>query len=187
MSWAVMSRGYGLIKERWIIIPRWPDFQHYKNRDPLWIKDYVKQLRNDEWMGLSLAQRGLLQGLRLLYAESNGVVSESGARRRLVGSESDARYWRVHLESLNHAGFIRFSASKPLALEKENKQTLSKGLSNGNGYVENLARYTGCVTVRGSHSVSHKYDPLGTERPPEGWPYPRPSKSEVAAALEARG
>ena len=126
------------MKERWIVVPRWEDFQHYKNRHPPWIKDYVKQLRNDDWMGLSLSQRGLLQGLRLLYAELNGVVSEGVARRRLVGSESDARYWRVHLEAINHAGFIEFRASKPLALREQSfsnppKPPQESESRNGNG------------------------------------------------------
>jgi hypothetical protein len=56
---------------RYIVIPNWdgPDgFQHYRDRDPIWIKNYRALMAKDEY-----------------------------------------------LESLNHAGFIHFSASKPLA------------------------------------------------------------------------
>ena len=108
--------------DRWIVIPRWDEFQHYKDRDPIWIKDYVLQVRQDEWLYSRLSQRGVLWGLRLLYTETNGALSETGARQKLVRSASDARRWREHLEALNHAGFIELSASKPLASETETEK-----------------------------------------------------------------
>jgi hypothetical protein len=111
--------------DRWIVIPRWTEFQHYKDRDPFWIKDYIRQVRDDTYLSLNLAQRGLLHDLRLLYAESGGQLNEAGARRRLVGGSSGARTWLVHLEALNQAGFVEFSSSKPLALEKEKEKETS--------------------------------------------------------------
>lgn len=51
------------------------------------------------------------------------------------------------------------------------------------GWVENLNAYTGCKLVRGTHGFSHRYDVLGTDRPPVGWPHERPSREEIAGAL----
>lgn len=107
-----MSRGS---EQRWIVIPRWDGkdgFQHYSDRDPTWIKDYRNQLAKDEYRDLSFHLRGILHGLRLSYAASNRQLrDDTVALTRRLGH----RVTRRDLESLNHAGFIRFSASKPLA------------------------------------------------------------------------
>ena len=171
--------------ERWIVVPRWADFQHYKNRNPPWIKSYVKQVRDDEYLSLGQAERGLLNDLRMLYAEAHGQLREEAARRRLVRSESDARRWKRRLDLLNHAGLVGFSASKPLALENREQNKLSKTPSRAVAFVPNLSSYTGCRLVRGTHGTSHKRDPLGMDKPPYDWPYPKPTRAEVAAALEA--
>jgi hypothetical protein len=52
------------------------------------------------------------------------------------------------------------------------------------GWIENLGRYTGCSLVRGSHATTHVRDPLGTDRPPADWPYDRPTRDEIRAALD---
>lgn len=101
--------------ERWIVIPRWdgPDgFQHYKNREPTWIKNYTRLLNDEEYRSLTMHQRGVLHGLWLEYAASNRQIPDStlSITRRL-----GERVTRATLEALNHAGFIQFSASKPLA------------------------------------------------------------------------
>ncbi len=96
----------------WIVIPNWERFQHYKNRNPLWIKSYLELMGDDAYLGLTFHQRGVLQGIWLEYAR---------ARRQLLGSTSSlsrrlgGRVTTETLEALNHAGFIHFAASKPLA------------------------------------------------------------------------
>ena len=50
-------------------------------------------------------------------------------------------------------------------------------------YVSDLSNYTGCRHVYNGHAVHGVRDPLGTDRPQEGWPHPRPTRQEVAAAL----
>lgn len=49
-----------------------------------------------------------------------------------------------------------------------------------------LARYTGCRQVRGTHGTGHVYDPLGTDKPPPDWKHGYPSRDEVEAALAAQ-
>lgn len=46
-------------------------------------------------------------------------------------------------------------------------------------------RITGCRQVRGT-GLGHRYDPLGTDRPPQGWPHDPPTEEEIAAALDQR-
>jgi hypothetical protein len=99
--------------ERWLVIPRWDDFQHRdmaRSTIPPWIKTYTKLMSDDDFLGLSFHLRGVLVSIWMEYA---------AARRQLLGSTSTLtrrlgqRVTTRDLESLNHAGFIHFSASKP--------------------------------------------------------------------------
>jgi len=133
------------VTERWILIPGWQDFQHYKDRDPFWIKDYLRQLRDDDYLGLDLAERGLLLDLRKLYAEGRGVLSESGAKQRLLRSDYDKRTFRRRIESLNHAGFIQISSRRPLDTETETEKertTAGESTKNKAAGFRNLASLT---------------------------------------------
>jgi hypothetical protein len=49
-----------------------------------------------------------------------------------------------------------------------------------------VVRYTGCRFVRGSHGSTYQHDPLGTDVPPPDWPYPRPTRAEIATAERVR-
>lgn len=105
--------------ERWIVIPNWEKFQHYKDRGPKWIKNYTRLLSNDDYLMLTGNRRALLHGLWLVFASSGlgDDLSETCVRldvqllnRRLGLAAKMADY-----EALNHAGFIALSASKPLS------------------------------------------------------------------------
>lgn len=104
----------------YIEIPNWAGeddaragFQHYKHRDPKWIKNYTRLLAKDEYLALTLRQRGLLHGIWLAYASAGRKLGSSPVQlRRALGSETvRAR----DIEALNHAGFIHICASEPLA------------------------------------------------------------------------
>jgi len=97
---------------QWIVIPNWDKFQHYRDRDPTWIKNHRSLLHSDAYRNLSYHQRGVLHGLWLEYAAANRQIRDSTLTlTRQLGQ----RVSRRDLETLNHAGFIEFSASKPLA------------------------------------------------------------------------
>lgn len=100
---------------RWIVIPRWDDFQHYKDRDPKWIKNYTRLVNDDAYLDLPLLHRGVLHGIWLLYARHERGLSEARARQVLVTSAAEARRWRDTMTSLSDAGFIHLVASNPLA------------------------------------------------------------------------
>ena len=101
-----------------IIVPKWEQFQHYKGRDPVWIKVYTKLLHDSSYMQLSLASRGLLQMIWLHYAASSLVLRVRDVRA-LVGPH---RGIGLQLKSLRDAGFIDLSASRLLAAKKEKEE-----------------------------------------------------------------
>jgi len=156
----------------WILVSGWERFQHYRDRDPAWIKLYIGLRSNAEWCELNLHQRGVLVTIWLEYAASNGRLSVELIRRRLGLS------FRMRtLETLNDAGFIEFSDSKPLALRaraKEKEKDLPKKVSKPKTSNERK-KITGYRFVRGSHSGTYVPDPNGTDTPP----YPVPGVKEI--------
>lgn len=97
------------------MIPNWdgPEgFQHYKDRTPRWIKNYTELLHDDAYLRLTLVQRGVLHGLWMEYASARRQIPDSTLT---VSRRLGQRVTRATLDSLNHAGFIAYSASRPLA------------------------------------------------------------------------
>jgi hypothetical protein len=72
---------------------------------------YAELTSRDDWRRLTMAERGLLLTIWLEFAAGNGRVTLADLCKR-CGTRVDSSYVR----SLNHAGFIGLSASKPLAL-----------------------------------------------------------------------
>ena len=97
---------------KWIVIPKWEDFQHYKDRDPIWVKSYTRLLDDDDYLGLAPGTRAVLHGLWLAYARSDCQLR---ADTRSLSSRLALRVTSQQLKALKQAGFIRLVASKPLA------------------------------------------------------------------------
>lgn len=98
----------------WITVPNWERFQHYKHRNPPWIKNYRALLHKPEYLHLPLPARGLLHGIWLAYAETDGQI-QVGDIRDLLQTCGRLDADLKHLASLNHAGLVGFSASNLLA------------------------------------------------------------------------
>ena len=111
------------MSDGWIVIPNWSRYQHYSDRAPAWIKDHISQLDDDEYVKLTNSQRGLLSGLRLMFAASDGRLpkSASGVSHRLRCKVSERQ-----LDALADAGFIEFRASRPLALTRARERALEE-------------------------------------------------------------
>lgn len=196
------------MSERYIEIRNWERFQHKdiwrkSGGRPPWIKAYTGLLHDDDWLGLSESQRGILLGLWLMYASAGRSIHEVTARRLLSTNKVASRHFLGNLEALNRAGFIEF-VSQPIRapvaprVEKSREDTLSKDVSRasvetaeresqrpkGNGWVDNLSSYTGCRYVRGEFALTAVHDVLGTEHPPSDWPHDRPSRDEISKALK---
>ncbi len=96
----------------WIVISNWDHFQHYRDRNPPWIKNYTELLHDENYLGLTGDQRSILHGLWLEYASSRCRLraDTSSLSRRLA-----LRVTTAQLKALNHAGFIEFDASGVIA------------------------------------------------------------------------
>lgn len=105
--------------ELYIWIPNWdgdddgtPGFQHYKDRDPIWIKNYTRLLVKDEYLRLSGHRRAVLHGVWLAYATSRRRLS---ADTLTLSSRLLLKVTTPDLKALSDAGFIEVVASKVLA------------------------------------------------------------------------
>ena len=142
----------------WIVIPNWEKFQHYRDRRPVWIKDYPDQLDRDEYRALSPTARALLQDVRRLCALSDGVVRKEGAGTRL-----GMKLRREHWKELSDAGFIEIVASTPLALRARARRDRERDRPSKSP--KSKSKTTGWRMVRGSHGITYVPDPEGTDRP----------------------
>jgi hypothetical protein len=99
-------------EQQWIWIHNWEKFQHYKQRQPTWIKVYVELLGDDRYLSLTSSRRGLLHGLHLAFTwtrlELPLDLKKINTWLRLEAKMTD-------IEALNHAGFIEILASSVLA------------------------------------------------------------------------
>jgi hypothetical protein len=114
----------------WIVIPNWERFQHYKDRRPKWIKFYVELLDDPEYLRLTAPQRCLLHDLWLLFTLSRGLVPLD---LNLLNRRLGLSVKMSTLASLNHAGFIQFSASKPVPIrytEKEEEKEKTRAVTS---------------------------------------------------------
>lgn len=118
--------------DQWIVVLNWDKFQHYKDRDPAWIKLYTSLLHNADYVSLSPTCRALLTGLWQLYAVSHCQLRVSDCARAL---RMTCR--AEHLKRLSDAGFIELRASRPLALarsrEEEKKEEKKRAPARARG------------------------------------------------------
>jgi hypothetical protein len=113
----------------WIIVPKWDKFQHYTDRDPLWIKVYTELGSNPDFCDLTAASRGVLLTVWVEFARSRGQLKLSRVLDQIPN-----KGLTKSLESLSDAGFILLSAIKPLALtrSREKKERREDSAENTN-------------------------------------------------------
>lgn len=130
------------MKDGWLIVPNWERWQSRADRHDPWIKSYIDQLDRDEYVNLTLAERGILADIRHLYSRHNGQL-----RAKMLPGLVHARVRIDQLERLKDAGYIAIVAAKPPPLgsetaarareekEIEKEKDFPKGFhgKNGNG------------------------------------------------------
>lgn len=99
-----------------LVVVGWDKFQHYRVRRPVWIKNYVDLLRRDEYLGLTGHRRAILHGLWMEYATCDARLTLD---TRSLSRRLQLRVTMSDMEALNHAGFVLFLASNPLASRSE--------------------------------------------------------------------
>lgn len=69
-----------------IEIVDWAAYQHYKNRNPPWVKFYTSLLDSDEWFNLSDASKLLMTSLFLIAArKDNKILTDPKYIKRMSG------------------------------------------------------------------------------------------------------
>lgn len=125
------SRNHGTVNgemtnhaDCWIVIPKWDEFQHYTDGRRLkWIRAWTNVLDNDDFLALSFHLRGVLHSLWVAYATAEGQLRASPQTlHRQLGGTVKIR----DLEALNHAGFLRFSGTKPDRIRTTDKKREDK-------------------------------------------------------------
>lgn len=111
-------------------IKNWKEFQHYKDRDPKWIKLYTKLLNDDEWFNLDPKHTKVLVMLWLLASEDplldGNLPSLKKVAFRLRMSESSLESM---LSALSHwverpASNTLAASYQPASLELETEREL---------------------------------------------------------------
>ena len=111
-------------------VKNWDEFQHYKKRNPPWIKLHRELLNDYAFSQLPDAARGHLVGIWILAAGRDGSIPDDAEwiARKLLASDP------VDLELLVHHGFLYRDASDVLA---SCKQDASKMLAGSTGFDAN--------------------------------------------------
>jgi hypothetical protein len=125
---------------RYLWPARWDEFQHYPpepDRGPAWIKNYAKQLDDDAYLDLTLAQRGLLADLRLEFSKARARLRLD--RRRLT-LRLGATVYQRDLQALNQAGFLEIISRATLEqrLEQLYSRSSPRARPRSRGEVEGL-------------------------------------------------
>jgi len=102
---------------RYIHIQNWEQYQHYKKRDPVWIKLYHRLLDNYEYGRLQDASKLLLFSLYMLAARTGNKIP---ADLDWIKSKAMIK-GEVTLKELEDAGFISYSGDSPNCYQDASK------------------------------------------------------------------
>lgn len=95
-------------QDLWIIVPRWTEFQHYRDRDPKWIKVYNNLLSSDDYLDLSGHRRAVLHGLWLAYAASG---CELRLNTRSLSRRLQLKVTSADLDALEGGSWIGYATT----------------------------------------------------------------------------
>lgn len=116
-----------------IIRPKnWNEFQHYKGRNPPWIKLHKRLLDDYDFQCLPLASRALAPMLWLLASEHAKGEIDADEKKLSFRFRMSARELSSALETLLSAGFFevvadcKHDASKPLAQRKQDATQIGR-------------------------------------------------------------
>lgn len=118
-----------------LAVRNWHKFQHYRERNPVWVKAYVELLDNPDWLALPDAAKGQLFGLWLLAAKrANRIPHDAKSLHVLLGvtgklylAELVAGGWLEEVEASDASKPASSSASK--VASKPASKTASKTAS----------------------------------------------------------
>ena len=124
-------------------VTNWDQYQHYKDRDPTWIKLYARLLDDYGFATLPDNSKWHLIGIFLLASkQGNRIPGDPRWVRKKIAART-----RVDLQALLAAGFIEEDASAVPA-ETEQAAGPEKSQSRGEKRRKTLVRWRGRLTLR---------------------------------------
>ncbi len=100
----------------WLKVKNWEKYQHYKNRNPPWIKLHANTLNDRAFTRLSCASRGLLMQLWILASENDGKIQYD--IEEMIFRLRDESIKTEDVKALVEKGFLRI-CKHPLADESK--------------------------------------------------------------------
>jgi len=109
---------------QYLVIRKWKDFQHYKDRSPPWIKLHRELLTSRTWVGMNDASRSLAIALMLLAAATdNRIPADKEYLRRVAYLNSDPDWSPLvkveFIDLIDESGVVLALASRSLAKRTE--------------------------------------------------------------------
>lgn len=161
----------------YIEIVNWDKYQHYKNRDPPWIKLYNAMLDDPDFMRLQDASRWLAVGLMLLASRTENQVPADGGWLQ----------WRLRLSSppdlepLVTIGFIRIHGTDASTmLARCYQDDSAEGEGEGEREVTDLGGEPPEGGQGGTEVLGGSEFPPPSQLPRDGQHYVYPEEFEVA-------
>ncbi len=108
----------------------WDKFQHYKDRNPPWIKVHKEQLDDPDFMSLSLASIGLAQLLWLLASESKDGTFDASMKILTFRLRKTEAELKKLITPLIHSGFFDVLANDSAVLA-DDTESCSEGETEG--------------------------------------------------------
>lgn len=96
-------------------VKKWEDFQHYRDRDPVWIKLYGRLLDDADFLALPEAAQGQLVKLWLVASRCRNQIRDDPTFLRFAMHTK-----RLYVDELVAGGFLERVASETLAEPEQN-------------------------------------------------------------------
>lgn len=126
-----------------LTIPGWSDFQHYKDRNPAWIKLHKRLLDNFDFHCLPVASRALAPMLWLLASESNEGSIDYASNKLAFRLRMDIGDFEEALKPLISASFVELDQSDSVALAERKQESIPEREEETQGKTESEKEYSG--------------------------------------------
>lgn len=126
-----------------LTIPGWSDFQHYKDRNPAWIKLHKRLLDNFDFHCLPVASRALAPMLWLLASESNEGSIDYASNKLSFRLRMAIDDFEEALKPLISAGFVELEQDDSSPLADRKRESIPEKEEERQGKTELEKEYSG--------------------------------------------
>lgn len=150
------------MEARYLRVKNWGEFQHYRDKEPGWIKLYAKTLRDNRFLELAELEQWQLVRLWIVASQSSRFAHDEEGRKVpvLVDDEQSLRRSVATLRKIPLAKFIRDGWLIPVAADelldehtgRSPREALDDGYTSASPLLEVESRDLELAPNRGSSS-----------------------------------